>query len=107
MMDEQYSLDGFEKQEGKLWLPETPNEVLHGAVVGIDEEGKWGVQYDVSIAPNNVKTTPSHAALQSLLSSAEVGDIVHIIYKGVSMNPQNQPTKRYEVYIKKQKVDKK
>lgn len=94
--------DGFEKQEtANIWLPKAVNEQLMGSVKNI-QEGMYGVQLLLMTEKGEDVLTPSHKVLQNRVSKVKNGDIVKIIYLGEEPGkPGKNPTKLYDVYIKK------
>ena len=68
------------KTEGNLWKPVKEGESLEGEVVGVNKNGKFGIQLTVKKADGVEKVTPSHKVLQSMLTGLNVGDKVLIKY---------------------------
>lgn len=94
----------WEKQEGAgIWLPSEENEELVGEIVNINTEGAYGSQYSIKKDDGEEILTPSHKVLQNRLIKAKTGDKVKLVYKGEEPPSikGNNPTKIYEVFIKK------
>lgn len=92
----------WEKQEGSgMWIPEIEGDELIGEITNI-AEGTYGKQYCLKNDDGEI-LTPSHKVLQNRLIKAKIGDKVKIVYKGEEPPSikGNNPTKMYEVFIKK------
>jgi hypothetical protein len=73
---------GFIEQKGaQYWNPEKEGEMIKGKIVAVND-GDFGRQYTIEQASGEMIITPSHAALQSRLRQAALGNYVQLVYLG-------------------------
>lgn len=85
MAEKNFLDSGFIEQKGaQYWQPETEGESIKGKIVAVND-GDFGRQYTIEQDNNEMIITPSHAALQSRLRQATIGNFVQLVYLGQDM----------------------
>lgn len=84
-----------------FWQPTEEEDQIEGEVIDI-VEGIYGSHYKIKTAKEEIMT-PAHKVLLNRLQTVQKGQKVRIVYTGEQppkVRGQN-PTKMYEVYLKK------